>query len=396
MVWQTPKTNWNDKDAVRPSDMNRIEGNILELKKAATIDIADAAGNFTTTNVEDALQELAGNVKNGKTNIANAITAMGQTATGNDTFDTLAAKIRDISKDATAGTGDVLSGKTFYQGGAKKTGTMPNNGVKTITPGPTDQALSGYYAPGSKVAAVTFDPSKVLAGTTIAGTAGTMPNRGAVVITPGASNKTIAAGYHNGQGYVKGDSNLVAMNIKKGVSIFDVNGNYVTPVIKSIQYGSATTPSQTGENTVTIDINAVDTSKSIVIIELKYARTGTSIRLSDISFISSTQFMIKIDAGYSSNPPFVWKVIEFNPDVVKSIQRGITRVSASEPTANVTISSVDRTKSIPITLNFVAVDQFDDAHYMKGGCYLTSNTNLRIEGNTVFSFDVLWNVIEFY
>jgi len=175
MVWQTPKTNWNDKDAVRPSDMNRIEGNILELKKAATIDIADTAGNFAATNVEGALQELAGNIKNGKTNIANAITAMGQSASGGDTFDTLAAKIRDISKDATAGTGDVLSGKTFYQGGAKKTGTMPN--------------------------------------------------RGAVVITPGTSNKAIVAGYHNGQGYVKGDANLKSDNIKAGVSIFGVQGN---------------------------------------------------------------------------------------------------------------------------------------------------------------------------
>ena len=174
MAWQTPKTNWNDKDAVKPSDMNRIEGNILELKKAATIDIADTAGNFTATNVEGALQELAGNVKNGKTNIANAITAMGQSASGDSTFETLAAKIRDISKDATAGTGDVLSGKTFYQGGAKKTGTMPN--------------------------------------------------RGAVVITPGTQNQTIPAGYHNGQGYVRGDVNLVPANIVQGKSIFGVLG----------------------------------------------------------------------------------------------------------------------------------------------------------------------------
>ena len=174
MVWQTPKTNWTAQDSMTPSELNRIEGNIAELKKAATIDIADTAGNFAATNVEDALQELAGNVKNGKTSIANAITAMGQSASGGDTFDTLAAKIRDISKDATAGTGDVLSGKTFYQGGAKKTGTMPN--------------------------------------------------RGAVVITPSTQNQTIPAGYHNGQGYVKGDVNLVPANIAEGKTVFGVQG----------------------------------------------------------------------------------------------------------------------------------------------------------------------------
>ena len=53
---------------------------------------------------------------------------------------------------------------------------------------------------------------------------GTMPNRGAIIITPGTSNKAIPAGFHNGQGYVKGDSKLVSDNIVKGISIFGVNG----------------------------------------------------------------------------------------------------------------------------------------------------------------------------
>lgn len=248
------------------------------------------------------------------------------------------------------------------------------------------------------------EASHVLAGKTFSskvagiGVTGTMPNRGAVVITPSTSNQTIQAGYHNGSGYVKGDSNLVAMNIKKGVRIFDVNGNYVTPVIKSIQYGSATTPSQIGAKTVTIDINAVDISKSIIIIEFKDSRSDMYIDFYDISFISSTQFKITIYTGRITQCPFVWKVIEFNPDIVKSIQRGVAQVSASEPTANVTISSVDRTKSIPIILNFYARELYDDVHYMKGGCYLTSNTNLRIEWNESFTsiFSVIWNVIEFY
>jgi hypothetical protein len=178
-----------------PSELNRIEGNIAELKKASTIEIADTAGNFTATNVEGALQELAGNVKNGKTAIANAIVAMGQTASSNDTFDALASKIRNISKDATAGTGDVLSGKTFYAGGAKKTGTMPN--------------------------------------------------RGAVVITPGTQNQAIPAGYHNGQGYVKGDANLKPENIRQGVSIFGVAGSYCTTVASDTLRLSADTERST-------------------------------------------------------------------------------------------------------------------------------------------------------
>jgi hypothetical protein len=59
-----------------------------------------------------------------------------------------------------------------------------------------------------------------------AGLTGTMPNRGAVTITPGTAAQTIAAGYHNGSGTVEGDSDLVAANIRSGKNIFGVVGTY--------------------------------------------------------------------------------------------------------------------------------------------------------------------------
>jgi len=49
----------------------------------------------------------------------------------------------------------------------------------------------------------------------------------AQTITPGTSNKTIASGrYLTGTQTIKGDANLKAANIKKGVSIFGVAGSY--------------------------------------------------------------------------------------------------------------------------------------------------------------------------
>jgi hypothetical protein len=54
---------------------------------------------------------------------------------------------------------------------------------------------------------------------------GTMPNRGQVIYTPGTSNQTVAAGYHNGSGYVVGDADLVAGNIRSGANIFGVTGD---------------------------------------------------------------------------------------------------------------------------------------------------------------------------
>jgi hypothetical protein len=77
-----------------------------------------------------------------------------------------------------AGTADVLTGKTYW-------------GIK-----------SGEW--GSKT--------------------GTMPNRGAVTITPGTTQQAIQQGYHNGAGYVEGDADLVTGNIKAGINIFGVAG----------------------------------------------------------------------------------------------------------------------------------------------------------------------------
>lgn len=56
---------------------------------------------------------------------------------------------------------------------------------------------------------------------------GTAPSKKATTITPTTSNQTIAAGTHlTGLLTIKGDSNLLPENIKSGISIFGVSGNY--------------------------------------------------------------------------------------------------------------------------------------------------------------------------
>ena len=45
-----------------------------------------------------------------------------------------------------------------------------------------------------------------------------------LIITPSTVNQAIPKGMHDGLGYVKGDANLIAGNIKKDTSIFDVIG----------------------------------------------------------------------------------------------------------------------------------------------------------------------------
>lgn len=53
---------------------------------------------------------------------------------------------------------------------------------------------------------------------------GTMKNNGSKIYTPGRNNIAIPEGYHNGEGYIKGDSNLIPENIANGITMFGVTG----------------------------------------------------------------------------------------------------------------------------------------------------------------------------
>lgn len=76
----------------------------------------------------------------------------------------------------------------------------------------------------------TATADKVLSGYTI-GTpngviGGTMVNNGTVILTPNRGYVSIPKGYHNGSGYVKGDNDLLAENIKSGVDLWGVVGSF--------------------------------------------------------------------------------------------------------------------------------------------------------------------------
>jgi len=94
------------------------------------------------------INETFTSASNGKTSIAAAITGKGIPASSDDSFSTLASKISSIPKaQGNATESQVLVGATFTNAdGQLRTGTMPNNGSKTITPSTVDQVLgSGYY-----------------------------------------------------------------------------------------------------------------------------------------------------------------------------------------------------------------------------------------------------------
>lgn len=113
------------------------------------------------------------------------------------------------TSDATAVAGDLRQGKTAYAKGAKLVGTLVPLDTTDANAVATD-ILAGKtaYVNGVKVT-------------------GSIASQEAQTITPAVTAQTIEAGkYLAGAITINGDANLLAENIKSGVTIFGVAGTY--------------------------------------------------------------------------------------------------------------------------------------------------------------------------
>lgn len=175
-------------------DANLVANNIK-----SGVSIFGVQGTLTSLDTNDA-DATAENIDSGKTAYVK-----GQKITGTST------KVN--TADANAAAGDIRTGKTAYVNGVKVNGTL-NPGVDTSDANATaGDLLAGKtaYVGGSKIT-------------------GSASAKEATTITPTTTDQTVAAGTHlTGILTIKGDPNLLAENIKSGVTIFGIEGTYTGP-----------------------------------------------------------------------------------------------------------------------------------------------------------------------
>lgn len=135
---------------------------------------------------------------------------------------------------ATASASDILSGKTVYIDGVMVTGTMTT--VTQATP-------TIFVSPSGLITASATQSSGYVSSDTKSSTK-QLNTKGSTTYTPGINDQTISSDtYLTGTQTIKGDSNLIANNIKSGVSIFGVNGSYEGGSVTKVFSGTVDTTS---------------------------------------------------------------------------------------------------------------------------------------------------------
>ena len=222
------------------------------------------------------------------------------------------------------------------------TGTNTITLSKTISVTPT--VTAGYVSSGT-------------AGNSSVSLTASVTTLAAASYTPTTANITIASGaYLTGTQTILGDSNLVAGNIKSGVSIFGVNGSYTgsggTPNLQAKTNINPTTSSQTIEpdsgydGLSSVQINAMPTM-TLPTAATSSATSGFTSKAT-ISRSTSDQY-INIPTGYNSAGAY-YKISA----VANGSSTAPASISGTSATVTTGTNTITLTKTVSVTPSVTA------------------------------------------
>ena len=259
-------------------------------------------------------------------------TTSAQTAVASGVYTTGAinvAAIQTQTRDITAnGTYTPSSGKYFSSVTVNvPTGSTISNQNKTVTPSETQQSItadSSYTGLGT----VTVNAiSSTYVGSGIA-------RRAAATITPTTTNQSIAANtYLTGKQTISGDANLVAGNIKSGVSIFGVSGSYTgsSGSAPNLQAKINITPTESSQ-TITAD-SGYDGLSSVQINAISSTYVGSEVDRQSAADLVIAGNTVTAPAGYYDSDASTSVTTMNLPTAAASSRSGTTKATINRSTS---------------------------------------------------------------
>lgn len=228
----------------------------------------------------------------------------------------------------------------------------------TVTTGTNTITLTKTGVTTTPTVSAGYVSSATSSTATVALTA-SVTTKGATTYTPGTTDQTISSGtYLTGIQTIAGDSDLVAGNIKNGVTIFGVEGTYSGASINN--QAKSFTPDETGAE-ITPDSGYTGLSK-VTVSAISSTYVGSSITRRDDTDLSASGATVTVPAGY------------YAEQETKSVSSGSTTVSGtiSDSSASITTG----TNTITLSKSSVSVTPTVSAGYISSGTAGTPTVSL--------------------